>query len=270
MPTVRLRILSIYFAVAAVVSVIGLSIATAQEKVTSLRILTFNIHHGEGTDGNIDLPRQAKVILDSKADLVCLQEVDDRTERTGRVDQTAELAKLTGFHGEFVHQIDFEGGRYGQALLSRYPISQAECHWLPGTPDRERRMAGAVRLKVHEQSITLVTTHLHHNNEPFRIEQARTLDRIFRSEKYSDSIVIIAGDFNATPDSEPLKILQEYWVSVGNASEPLLTFPAEKPERQLDYILIGASSGVKVRNVHVIDEPLASDHRPLLAELRLP
>ena len=265
----RPQFLSIVFTGAAVVSVIGLSSAAAQEKLTTLRILTFNIYHGEGTDGKIDLPRQAKVIQDSKADLVCLQEVDDRTERTGRVDQTAELAKLTGFHGAFVHQLDFEGGRYGQALLSRYPISEAECHWLPGTPDRERRMAGAVRLKVHEHTITLVTTHLHHNNEPFRIDQAKTLDRIFRSEKYSDSIVIIAGDLNATPDSEPLRLLKEHWVSASNASEPFLTFPAQKPERQLDYIFISATNGVKVSNVRVIEEPLASDHRPLLAELLL-
>lgn len=120
----RLRLLSIFFTTAAVVYAIGLSSVAAHEKVTSLRILSFNIHHVEGTDGKIDLPRQAKVIQDSNADLVCLQEVDDRT---GRVDQTARLAELTGFHGEFVHQLDFSGGRYGQAVLSRYPISEAEC-----------------------------------------------------------------------------------------------------------------------------------------------
>ena len=103
-----------------------------------LRALSYNIHHGRGGDDQVDLERTAKVINDCHPDLVALQEVDCRTQRTGGIDQTAELAKLTGLHAQFARQIDFEGGQYGQALLSRWPLSDLQIHWLPGEPERER------------------------------------------------------------------------------------------------------------------------------------
>lgn len=90
-----------------------------QEPVSSrLRVLSYNIHHGRGIDDQVDLERLAKVINDCQPDLVALQEVDNGTQRTNGVDQTAELARLTGLHAQFARQIDFEGGQYGQALLS--------------------------------------------------------------------------------------------------------------------------------------------------------
>lgn len=85
----------------------------------TLRVLSYNIHHGRGTDNQVDLARIAKVISDSQADLVALQEVDHGTRRTGGVDQTSELGRLTGMHSQFCKQIDYDDGEYGQALLSR-------------------------------------------------------------------------------------------------------------------------------------------------------
>src|SRR4030095_13030808 len=88
---------------------------------TSLRLVTYNIHHGEGNDGSIDLPRLAHVTQSLHPDLVALQEVDIKTARTGQVDQAAELARLTGMHYVFGKAIDFDGGQYGNVVLSRYP-----------------------------------------------------------------------------------------------------------------------------------------------------
>ena len=92
---------------------------------STLRVLSYNIHHGRGTDGVVDLPRIARVIRGCEADVAVLQEVDDRTTRTGGVDQTAELARLTGMHAVFGRQIDYQGGRYGQAILCRWPLEAA-------------------------------------------------------------------------------------------------------------------------------------------------
>src|SRR4051812_5905020 len=72
-----------------------------------IRVMTYNTHHGEGTDRKLDLPRIARIISDSKADLVALQEVDSMTKRTNGVDQTAEYAKLTGLHGVFGKAMDY-------------------------------------------------------------------------------------------------------------------------------------------------------------------
>ncbi|MEZ6032505.1 MAG: endonuclease/exonuclease/phosphatase family protein [Planctomycetaceae bacterium] len=241
---------------------------SAQEHDGTLRILCYNIHHGEGADGRLDLARQAAVIRSCDPDLVALQEVDDRTMRTGQVDQTAELAKQTGLYGRFVHQLDFEGGRYGQAVLSKYPLSEVTVHWLPGMPDRERRVAGAVSVQIDNCRLLFVTTHLHHNNAEFRRAQTVRLNEIFASEVESvDTFVILAGDLNATPESQPIRILAGQWQSATEGLSDTLTFPADKPERQLDYIFLHPPSRVRVKSVKVLDEPLASDHRPLLAEV---
>ena len=235
-----------------------------------LRILSYNIHHGEGVDGVVDLNRQASVINSCSPDLVALQEVDDRTERTGNVDQTARFAELTGLRGRFIHQLDFEGGRYGQAILSRFPVSEVTLHWLPGMPDRERRIVGTVEVQLDDLELTFATTHLHHNNENFRLEQSRRLNELFAAGKETpNSLVVLVGDFNAIPDSQPLKTLDAVWQSATAGQSNLLTFPAAKPERQLDYILWQPKDRFKVLSAKVLNEPVASDHRPLFAEIAL-
>ena len=246
----------------------ALPMVTAEEPLT-LRILCYNIHHGEGTDGHVDLPRLAEIIREASPDLVALQEVDDRTARTGQIDQTAALARLAGMNGRFVHQLDYEGGRYGQAVLSRHPMSDVTVHWLPGTPDRERRIAGSVNVKIRGTELMFVTTHLHHNNEEFRRRQASRLNELFAdaAPPTAGPLVILTGDLNATPDSQPLQILSQQWQSATAGQPPFLTFPADKPERQLDYVLFRPRQRVTVLSSTVLDEPLASDHRPLLVEL---
>lgn len=243
----------------------GSTAIAADETAGRLRVLSYNIHHGEGTDANVDLARLANVILSVRPDLVALQEVDDRTRRTSRVDQTAKLAELTGLHGRFAHQIDYEGGRYGQAFLSRFALPEATIHWLPAVPERERRIAAAVRIEWANQPLTFISTHLHHANDQFRRQQTVAIN-----EKFSDmeGLVILAGDLNATPESEPLAILSRQWTSA-TAGQERLTFPAATPERQLDYVLYRPESKLRVVRTQVLDEPVASDHRPLLVEFEL-
>lgn len=240
--------------------------ALSQDSFHELRVLTYNIQHGAGADGIVDLERQAAVIQRLKPDLVALQEVDDRTQRTKNVDQATELGRLTGLHVRFAHQLDFEGGRYGQAVLSRFPCSELSVHWLPGRPDRERRIAGSITVEFGEEKLTFVTTHLHHNNTPFREEQAEQLSRLFGNA--ASSPVIVAGDLNATPDSRVLDIFKEHF-EVPRAQQALLTFPAGRPERQLDYILYQPRNRFDLVSDEVPDEAQASDHRPVLAVLRL-
>jgi len=232
---------------------------------TSLRVLCYNIHHGEGTDGKIDLPRQARVIADAKPDLVALQEVDNRCRRSGKVDQIAELARLTGLHGRFGKQIDFEGGEYGQAVLSRFPLDELTVHWLPGKPDRERRIAVEARVKVGGGEVSFVGTHLHHQRGDFREQQAAKLNELFGK---AERPVVLAGDLNAEPDAEPLDVLREKW-TVATARRSLLTYPAVKPAAQIDYVLCRPGKRFRVVEAKVIDETVASDHRPVLAVVEL-
>lgn len=225
---------------------------------TTLRVLSYNIHHGRGTDGVVDLERIAGVIRGCAADVVMLQEVDDRTDRTGGIDQTAELGRITGLHAEFGRQIDYQGGRYGQAILCRTPLEEPRVHVLPGAPDRETRIAFAVRTVVAGRSLVLVGTHLHHRDPAARLEQARALEAL----DFGGRPAILGGDLNAMPESEPLAALLASWRST--TAEPQPTFPAGQPTRQIDFILYRAGGVLEPGEVRVLDEPVASDHRPIL------
>jgi endonuclease/exonuclease/phosphatase family metal-dependent hydrolase len=227
----------------------------------TLRVLCYNIHHGEGTDGRVDLPRLAKIIRNADADFVALQEVDNKTRRTGGVDQTAELARLTGLFGKFGKAINYEGGEYGQAILSRLPIGKDAVHTLPGEPDREQRIAFEVRASVDGKELSFVTTHLHHMSAEFRERQAAKINAVFAD---ADRPVILAGDLNATPDSKPVQELKRNWTIVTGAKE-LLSFPSAKPARQIDFVLYRPADRFRVVEATILDEPVASDHRPVVA-----
>jgi endonuclease/exonuclease/phosphatase family metal-dependent hydrolase len=232
------------------------TIAMAGEKV---RVLTYNIHHGEGTDGKLDLERIAAVIRSVDPDFVAVQEVDIRTTRTGGVDQAAELSRLTKMHAVFGKTIDHQGGWYGNALLSRWPLQGMKAHALPFTPGREKRgiLEGAALLPV---PLRFFATH-------FDITEA---DRITASAAMAEVTAgvpaILAGDLNAVPGSKPIQALLEAgWTSAAPAS--LLTSPAESPKRQIDYVMFYPRNNWRVVEVRVLDEPVASDHRPLFVIL---
>lgn len=231
-----------------------------------LAILSYNIHHGEGLDGKIDLERIAKIITDSKADLVALQEVDRKSKRSGGVDQAKELARLTGMNHVFGKAIDFEGGEYGQAILSRWPISLPIVHKLPQKAGREQRIA-LFAVIDGVRGLTFTTTHLDHQIETIRVDQARALNEFF--EKKQSSVSILAGDFNDVPQSETMQLLLKEWEdSAGANAAP--TIPAEKPSKRIDYILFRQPKAAwRVVRSDVLDEPVASDHRPVLSHLQL-
>lgn len=231
----------------------------------TLRVLCYNIHHGEGTDGKVDLPRLARVIRAADPDLVALQEVDDKTRRTGGVDQLAELVRLTGLHGRFGKAIDYEGGGYGQAVLSRFPIAEATVHTLPGMPAREQRIAFEVRVAVGGRDLSFVTTHLHHVEPALREQQASKLNDLFAG---LDRPIILAGDLNATPESKPVMALKGKW-TVATADAGLLTYPSARPIKQIDYVLFRPEGRFKSVAARVVDEAVASDHRPVVVVLEV-
>jgi endonuclease/exonuclease/phosphatase family metal-dependent hydrolase len=248
---------------------ISSSILLAEDDSTKrqLRVMTYNIHHGEGTDGRIDLERIAKVISDAKPDLVALQEVDKHCKRSGEVDQTSELARLTQMHGRFGKQIPYEGGDYGQAVLSRFPITDLTVHWLPGEPERQRRIAAAGTVDLGTQKIVFASTHLHHNNITFREQQASALNDLFRDSVHP---VILVGDLNAYPESRVIEILGRSWSNATVKTANCLTFPAIAPKHQIDYVLFQLQrSQLVCGNADVIAESLASDHCPLVVEFSI-
>ncbi len=244
-----------------------------------IRVVTYNIHHGEGLDREVDLKRIANLLLAVEPHLVALQEVDQGTRRTKGVDQPAELAKLTGMQVVFGRNIDFEGGGYGTAVLTKLPVRKQESIKLksynsPTDKNPEQRGVQILELgEKDEPGILLLCTHLDFREpEDERLASAKTINELIAKR---DEPAIMAGDFNATPDSKTMEEFRKQWKVAGLQAEakapnavPLLTFPADKPDRWIDYVMVRPGEKWQVVEVRVLEEAVASDHRPLLAVVR--
>lgn len=235
----------------------------------TLRIMTWNIHHGEGTDGVFDLERIARVIVDEAPDVVAIQEVDVRTNRASGFDQAAELGRLTNMYAVFGPAMPYDGGQYGDLLLTRTEPEDYVAHPLPHSPNREPRVAVAVSLRTTDgEAYTVICTHLDHlRDDGDRIAQIDEINGRFRPvAPDEDRPVILAGDLNDVPDSEPINRLERAgWTHTGFAP----TFPSDAPDRMIDYVLVRPSSRFRVIEHRVLDEAIASDHRALVVDLEI-
>ena len=232
-----------------------------------LRILTYNIHHGQGTDGKFDLQRIANIINSFEPDLVALQEVDRKTKRASGVDQAAELARLTGMNYAYGPAMEYFGGEYGEAILSRFPLITIDNHILPWGDGSEPRALLVVRVDGGELGqIVFAGTHLAHDSEVDRIAQAKKINDLL--VPIDDALVIIAGDLNAQPCSKPMNLLSDHWLDTADqAGTPQPTFPNIKSDRRIDYVLTKRADTWKVVKTEVIQGLIASDHCPLLIVL---
>ncbi len=230
---------------------------------STLRILAYNVRHGAGMDDVVDLTRAARVIRELQPDVVALQEIDNRTTRTDGVDQAARLGELTGMHAAFGTFMNYAGGQYGMALLSKYPLSDVTNHRLPDGAEPRSALAARIRPDDPASDVVIVGIHLYSSAEE-RLAQAQRIVDILEDER---AAVILVGDFNSTPDSPVISLLARTW-TIPDKGTDHLTFPSHDPSREIDYIMYRPTDRFEVIALDVIDEPLASDHRPVLLELR--
>lgn len=244
------------------------SAATAvAELPQEIRVLAYNIHHGEGTDGKFDLERIAGIINAESPDVVALNEVDNGVRRSQGVDTPAVLAELTGMRAIFEKNIDHDGGEYGNAVLTRLPVRRHENHKLPSHYQGEQRGVLEVELgaKGGDETLLFLATHFDYRSEDSeRRASVEKVEEILAGR--GDVPAILAGDLNATPDSAVLAALQKNWKNATSEEHP--SFPARKPTRQIDYVLMRPAATWEVVETRILEAPVASDHRPLLAVLR--
>ncbi len=160
-----------------------------------IRVATYNIKHGRGMDGVLDLERTLATLKSLNADVIALQEVDDQARRSGGVDQASWLAEQLGMQAAFGAFMDFQGGRYGLAILSRRPILSRESWRLP--EGNEPRVALATRIETYAgEMVTAVAVHFDWvRDDGFRYAQAlETLRQVQRQHQGARAGADGAGD----------------------------------------------------------------------------
>ncbi|NNE69436.1 MAG: hypothetical protein HKN29_03620 [Rhodothermales bacterium] len=253
----------------------------------TLRILAYNIHHGEGMDGVTDLDRIAALIREVDPDLVALQEVDSVVARTGGVDQAKVLGELTGLAPVFGRFMPYQGGAYGMALLSALPLAHSANLRLPDG-DEPRTAVSAQVLTPGGRLLRFTGIHFYRTEEE-RVAQASRLEELLTADPSAaaragagagagagingfnpiDPIPeILAGDFNSEPGGAVMTFLGERWTVLPKGDDRF-TFSSFDPVKEIDFVLIRPEGAFEVLRHSLLDEPVMSDHRPLVADLVL-
>ncbi len=231
-----------------------------------LTVVSYNIRHGAGMDDKVRLERTATTLRALDADFIGLQEVDEKVARSGNADQAALLGGLLGMHHAFGAFMDYQGGRYGLGILSKWPITRATPLRLPD--GNEPRVALLVDVTLSDgASITLVNVHFDWvDNDNFRYAQAKVLAAVLDT---LSTPYILMGDFNDQPGSRTLKLFQSRAKNATKPSDAHFTFSSTEPVKEIDFIFTAPAARWTIGDVAVIDERMASDHRPVRAVVAL-
>lgn len=235
----------------------GLIFVTACEKTTSTRIMSYNVRNCTGIDNIHSIERIAQIITAAEVEAVALQEIDSMTMRYPGEDILSDLATQTKMHPTYGASIDFRGGKYGIGILTKEkPISWQR---IPLPCRSEPRSLLIVEL----QDYYFCSTHLSLHAE----DRLSSAEIILTELSKLNKPVIIAGDFNATPDEESIKLLAQNFHFASTPTK--FTFPADKPDIEIDYIGIMRNRATNIAtNAYVVDAPVESDHRPLVSDVK--
>ena len=235
----------------------------------TLKLLTYNIQHGVGTDGRLDLDRVAQVIEQSGADVIGLNEVDFALKRSGFKNQVRYLAKTLNMNYAFGASVRRVTGSYGNAILSKYPINNVENYILPAIDENNSETRSLLKAEIEipnnkQESYHIMSTHLSLNKKE-RSEQIKWIDNFVSNHT---GAYILMGDFNT--DVEEIIYTVKNINDTPDKLTPLLnglkTFPSLNPSKGID--LYFSSSQLEVIKAYSIESD-ASDHLPVYIELKL-
>ena len=222
-----------------------------------VRLMSYNVRNGIGMDDVRNFQRIANVINNTHPDVVAIQEVDSVTARSGKMDVLKEIAERTQMEYQFAPAIDHDGGKYGIGLLSKMKPLRVKRLSLPG---REEQRA---LLIAEFDNYLFGCTHLSLTEE----DRINSLNILRAEAKATGKTFFLAGDFNDAPNSKFIAELKKDFQIVSTTNQP--TWPADQPKDMIDYIITAKQENATyaVRSAKVINEPLASDHRPILVDV---
>ncbi len=240
---------------------IGCGNANSQKEDTmtlSLKIASYNVHNAIGMDDMVDFDRVANVINDMEVDAIAIQEIDCATERSNGLVVLNELAKRTNMIPTLSASIVFDGGKYSNGILAKEQPLKREAIAILGR-EEERSL-----LIVELEHYVIYCTHLS-LKEQDRQASIKLIQQ--QTEKYQTKPVFLAGDLNALHNSNEIRNLSASWILLSDSTQA--TYPSDATTEVIDYIFLKSNSAFStvVKNAIVVDEPMASDHRPLWVEV---
>jgi endonuclease/exonuclease/phosphatase family metal-dependent hydrolase len=217
-----------------------------------MRVATFNVHHCEGLDGRVDVPRIAGIMGECAAELIALQELDRHLPRSGSVDQPAALAEASGMSVAFHPTLTRTRGDYGIGIATRSPVDTI-FERLPMAGDEEPRGA----LICEYRGISVIVTHLSRD----RSARSAQVERVASMAAAAPPPVLVLGDMNT--EARGLALMTAAGLVLCGGAP---TMPARRPRRQIDHVLAG--QGLQIERCWSIATD-ASDHRPLVADVAI-
>ena len=235
------------------------AMALSAHSQNDLKLMSYNIRNAKGMDNVRNVQRIVNVINNEAPDVVAVQELDSMTTRSSQTFVLAEITERTQMHASYAPAIDFQGGKYGIGILSKDKPLDIQTYPLPGR--EEKRMLMVAEFKDY----FFACTHLSLTEE----DRLTSLEIIKNSVKSNQKPFFLAGDLNDTPNSKFIQALQEEFLILTNTKKP--TYPAPEPKETIDYIAAwkGNTDNFANLSAQVVEEPLASDHRPLTVQLRM-
>ena len=231
-----------------------LSAQTPTQEKNQIKLMTYNVRHGNGLDNVIDCERIANIIRKSGAQFVGVQELDSVTQRSNQRDILKELALESRLYPTFGKAIDFGGGGYGIGILSaEKPL---EVHRIP-LPGREE-----ARLLLVAEFSRFVLANVHLSLTPEDAEAS--LPIILKEAQRWDKPFFLVGDWNTHPDGKFVKELSKSFKIISKTKQG--TYPAPKPTECIDYIALYQADKQPIVNLasKVVEDTIASDHRPVI------
>ncbi len=238
-----------------------------------LRVVSYNIHKCiGGVDRRYEPERVAEVLRNLEADVLLLQEVDHNVPRSNRDRQVDLLGELVGMrYRTWFPNVDVRGGgHYGNAILSRYPLIESTNIDVSIRFKKKRSVLhGVIRVRHDDIDRTVHVYNMHLGLARFerRIQLRKFVESHPFATLHEDTPVVVGGDLN-----DVYGRLGELLVPAGfrGVDRRPLTFPAWGPLRPLDAIFVrGAVDYVKLARCESELARRASDHRPLVADVRL-
>jgi endonuclease/exonuclease/phosphatase family metal-dependent hydrolase len=241
------------------------------QNAVEFKLMSYNIKHGMGNDDTLDLSRSMEVIKEQRPDLLALQEIDHFAQRSDSIDQTQYFADALEMEGTFGAFMDFQGGAYGMATLASKPLLRTEIVALTDGL-YEPRVSIVHEVEVADE-ISMLFANVHFDwisgdkGEQSRLAQAKAL--LSYLDQF-DLPTVITGDFNCTPDSPTMNVFYDAGFVFAHKGHDNLSFQGEK-KVEIDHVIFRNTDLARfsVNYIDLLDEPMVSDHRPLVAVIEL-